>query len=182
MVCDRCKLVVQQLFKQAEIDPLLVTLGEVKISAQNISTDKINVLDQLLTDHGFERIDDKKSKLLEQIKATIIEFVHHRDHFELNINWSHYLSEKLQYDYNYLSSLFSTVTGVTIEQYIIKQKIEKVKELLFYDELSVKEISYKLGYSSVAHLSTQFKKVTGLTPTAFKDLRSDNSRKPLDHV
>lgn len=181
MVCNRCVMVVKQLFNAAGIEPLSVNLGEVEVS-ETIAPDKLTLLDNQLMEHGFERIDDKKSQLLERIKAAVIDTIHHQDHFEMNINWSHYLSEKLHYDYHYLSSLFSAVSGITLEQYIIRQKIERVKELLFYDELSVKEIAFKLGYSSVAHLSAQFKKVTGLTPTAFKAARETASRKSLDNI
>ena len=181
MVCNRCIMVVENALKQTGLNNTSVSLGEVKIS-QEPSAEQIEMLDALLTQHGFERIDDKKSRVLEQIKASVIHTIHHHDRFDLTINWSHFLSEKIGYDYGYLSHLFSTVTGTTLEQYIIKQKIEKVKEYLFYDELSVKEIAYKMGYSSVAHLSSQFKKVTGLTPTAFKALRKPTDRKSLDHI
>lgn len=182
MVCDRCIMVVEQLLHQAGLKPLSVSLGEVKIEEETLTQDQKAQLDGLLAKNGFERIDDKKSQLLEKIKATVIEVIHRQEHFEMQINWSLFLSEKLHYDYNYLSSLFSSVTGITLEQYIIKQKIEKVKEYLFYDELSVKEIAYRLGYSSVAHLSSQFKKITGLTPSEFKESHQTNLRKPLDNI
>lgn len=181
MVCDRCILVVKQILHEVGIAPLLVTLGRVRLSGAPDKS-KLEQLDRALLDNGFERIDDKKSQLLEAIKSTVIETIHHNSGFQLQVNWSYHLAEKLGYDYNYLSALFSTVTGVTLEQYIIRQKVEKVKEFLFYDELSVKEIAFKLGYSSVAHLSTQFKKVTGLTPTSFKESRESLSRKPLDGI
>lgn len=181
MVCDRCILVVNQILHEVGIAPLLVTLGRVRLPCAPDKS-KLEQLDRELLDNGFERIDDKKSQLLEAIKSTVIETIHHNSGFQLQVNWSHHLAEKLGYDYNYLSALFSTVTGVTLEQYIIRQKVEKVKEFLFYDELSVKEIAFKLGYSSVAHLSTQFKKVTGLTPTSFKESRESLSRKPLDGI
>jgi AraC family transcriptional regulator len=182
MVCNRCIMVVDQIFQQAGITTTAIHMGEVNLLDSVITQEQLTTVDDALLKHGFERIDDKKGQLLEQIKATVIEAIHHHDKFELNINWSHYLAETLNYDYNYLSSLFSSVTGYTIEQYIIKQKVEKVKEYLFYDELSVKEISYRLGYSSVAHLSSQFKKVTGLTPTQFKESRLPISRTPLDKI
>ncbi len=181
MVCDRCILVVKQIFNKVEINPISITLGKVQI-AEQLNDEALQLLDSNLTENGFERIDDKKSKLLEQIKTTVIEAIHHHDQFDININWSHYLADKLNQEYHYLSNLFSTVIGITLEQYIIKQKIEKVKEYLFYDELSIKEISYKLGYSSVAHLSSQFKKITGFTPTAFKKMREKQDRKPLDNI
>lgn len=182
MVCNRCIMIVEQIFQQAGIIPAYATLGEIIIKGKDPNQEQLAKIDEQLLKHGFERIEDKKSQLLEQIKATVIDMVHHHDHFEMNINWSHYLAEKLHYDYNYLSGLFSSVTGTTLEQYIIKQKIEKVKEYLFYNELSVKEIAYRLGYSSVAHLSTQFKKITGLTPTGFKEMRESIPRKPLDRI
>ncbi len=182
MVCNRCIMVVDQIFQQAGLETASISLGEVKLAADSVSADKLSALDSLLLKHGFERIDDRKSQLLEQIKAAVIDAIHHHENFEVNINWSHYLSDKLNYDYNYLSSLFSSVTGITLEQYIIRQKVEKVKEFLFYDELSVKEIAYKLGYSSVAHLSSQFKKITGLTPTEFKESRQTDIRTPLDNI
>ncbi len=182
MVCDRCIMVVDQIFKEAGVDTANITLGEVTLASVGITEQQQEAIDTSLIKSGFERIDDKKSRLLEQMKASVIEVIHHHEAFENNINWSVYLSEKLHYDYNYLSSLFSSITGITLEQYIIRQKVEKVKELLFYDELSVKEIAYKLGYSSVAHLSSQFKKVTGLTPTAFKESRQTTTRNPLDKI
>lgn len=181
MVCSRCIMVVEDLFKSVSLEPVAVSLGEVKLLAPMSDGQRSEIREKLLK-KGFELIDDDKSLLLEQIKAIIIEEIHHRDHFELKLNWSHHLAEKLGVDYGYLSALFSTVTGITLEQYIIKQKVEKVKEYLFYDELSVKEIAFKLGYSSVAHLSTQFKKMTGLTPTAFKEARGKADRTALDQV
>ncbi len=182
MVCNRCVMVVDQLVRQAGLTPAVVSLGEVTFAGSAPTKGQLSQLDGLLTQHGFERIDDKKSQLLEQIKTTIIDAIHHHDHFEMSMNWSHVLSEKFHYEYNYLSQLFSSVAGISLEQYIIKQKIEKVKEYLFYDELSVKEIAFRMGYSSVAHLSTQFKKVTGLTPTDFKQARESQPRKPLDKI
>jgi len=181
MVCDRCILVVDQIFNNVNIKPISITLGKVQV-AEQLNNETLQLLDTNLTENGFERIDDKKSRLLEQIKTTVIEAIHHHEQFDININWSHYLADNLNQEYHYISNLFSTVMGITLEQYIIKQKIEKVKELLFYDELSVKEISYKLGYSSVAHLSSQFKKITGLTPTSFKNMREEQERKKLDNI
>ncbi|KKX47548.1 AraC family transcriptional reguator [Sphingobacterium sp. IITKGP-BTPF85] len=129
---------------------------------------------------GFEVIDDKKCRIIERIKNIIIELVHNRDS-DIKTNLSDVLSNKLHHDYNYLSNLFSEVEGTTIEKYFIAQKIEKVKELLVYDELSLSEIAFRLNYSSVAYLSNQFKKVTGLTPSHFKQIKEDK-RKPLDEV
>jgi len=137
-------------------------------------------LEKTLVELGFELIDDKKNRLIENIKKIIIELVQ-KQNSDLKTNLSDYLSNKLHHDYNYISNLFSEVEGTTIEKYFIAQKIEKVKELLVYDELSLSEIAYKLNYSSVAHLSNQFKKVTGLTPTYFKNIK-EIKRKPLDEV
>ena len=134
----------------------------------------------MLQSFGFDLIDDKKSKLIEKIKNTIVELVHYSDH-QLSINFSEHISSKLHHDYNYMSNLFSEVEGITIEKYFISQKIEKVKELLKYDELSLSEIADRLGYSSVAYLSNQFKKQTGLTPTFYKSLKQ-NKRKNLDDL
>ena len=132
---------------------------------------------------GFERIDDRKARLIESVKSKIIQMIHHSDKVNMKFNWSDVLAEELHYEYNYLSNLFSSVEGITLEQYIIRQKIEKVKELLFYDELSLSEIADRLDYSSVAHLSSQFKKVTGFTPSELKKSREiDQSRKPLDSI
>lgn len=156
-----------------------IALGEVQLK-NNLSTaekDKFNVHLQSL---GFEIIDDKKSQLIVQVKAAIVEIVHQQS-IELKNNLSTYLSEKLAHDYTYLSNLFSEIEGSTIEKYFIAQKIEKVKELLVYDELSLSEIANQLNYSSVAYLSNQFKKITGLTPSYFKNLKA-NHRKPLDEV
>lgn len=182
MVCHRCILVVKQILAEEGLTPLEVNLGSVVLSDDKLAITKLKKIDHLLQTHGFERIDDKKGQLLESMKALIIDAIHHQDHFSMNLNWSNYLSEKLGYDYNYLSSLFSSIVGITLEQYIIKQKIEKVKEYLFYDQLSIKEIAFKLGYSSMAHLSAQFKKVTGMTPSKFKEARIAETRKPIDGI
>jgi AraC family transcriptional regulator len=140
-------------------------------------------LDVSLSKFGFERIDDRKARLIEAIKSKVIQMIHHSDKVDVRFNWSTVLSEELHYEYNYLSNLFSGVEGITLEQYIIRQKIEKVKELLFYDELNLSQIANRLGYSSVAHLSAQFKKVTGLTPSEMKKSRDlDHNRKPLDSM
>lgn len=181
MVCARCVMTVENIFREHGLEPLVVSLGEVRL-AEPVSIENMKQIDESLKSKGFELIDDKGSLLLEKAKTLIIDQVHHHNQFELKLNWSDFLSEKLSVDYGTLSSLFSSVNGITIEQYIIAQKIEKVKEYLFYDELSVKEIAFKLGYSSVAHLSTQFKKVTGLTPTEFKESRDLSTRKSLDQV
>ena len=149
-----------------------VELGEADIQ-ENISPEQYEQLNIALKKSGLELMDDKKSMLIEKIKTVIVELIHYSDNDEeLKINFSDYLSEKLQYNYTYLANLFSEVQGTTIEHYIIYHKIERVKELLVYDEFTLTEIAYKLNYSSVAHLSNQFKKVTGLTASHFKKLRN----------
>ncbi len=179
MVCDRCLWVVKNELEQLGLHPTAVRLGEVDLPAHLSEAEK-NQLNQHLVQFGFELIDDKRSRLIGQIKSVIIELVHQRNN-DLKTNLSSYLSEKLHHDYTYLSNLFSEVEGTTIEKYVIAQKIERVKELLVYDELTLSEIAHQLHYSSVAHLSNQFKKVTGLTPSHFKSIGADR-RKPLDRV
>ena len=182
MVCDRCKLVVRQELEKLDLNPESVTLGEVTVSGE-VTPEVQNKLDTALLNLGFERIDDRKARLIESIKNTVIELIHRGDPANRKFNWSDILSDRLHYEYNYLSNLFSAVEGITLEQYIIRQKIEKVKELLFYDELTLSEIAHKMGYSSVAHLSGQFKKVTGFTPSDLKKSRDiDRNRKSLDHI
>lgn len=179
MVCDRCIMVVQSELKKLDIQTENVTLGKVALK-QELSDDQIKMLNENLLARGFEVIDDKKSQIIEGIKNVIIELVHYQGS-ETKNNLSDILSNKLQHDYNYLSNLFSEVESTTIEKYFIAQKIEKVKELLGYDELSLSEIADSLNYSSVAYLSNQFKKVTGLTPSQFKQIKEDK-RTPLDEV
>jgi len=180
MVCDRCIKTVTTIFTQAGIVPASVELGVVKLK-NDLSAGQEERIKILLETEGFEWLDDQKSKLIEDIKRNIIELVHYSNLDEMNKNLSNHLSGKLHKDYHYLSSLFSSVENTTIEQYFILQKIEKVKELLVYDELSVSQIADQLGYSSVAHLSSQFKKVTGLTPSHFK-LVGQKKRKPIDKI
>ena len=179
MVCDRCIMVVQNELEKLGLDAKNIKLGEVILSKEITSLEKEN-LSKTLEPLGFEIIDDKKSRIIEKIKNTIIDLVHHQDSV-VKTNLSDVLSDKLHHDYNYLSNLFSEVEGTTIEKYFIAQKVEKVKELLVYDELSLSEIANRLNYSSVAYLSNQFKKVTGLTPSHFKQIKEDK-RKPLDKV
>ncbi len=169
MVSIRCKLVVKEELEKLGIDYTSVELGEVEVK-ENISLDKLTILDIALRKSGLELMDDKKSVLIEKIKKVIVEMIHYADD-EVKTNFSDYLSEKLNYNYTYLANLFSEVQGTTIEHFIIMHKIEKVKELLVYDELTLTEIAWKLHYSSVAHLSNQFKKITGLSPSHFKKLR-----------
>lgn len=183
MVCDRCKTAVRQELEKLGLHPEKVSLGEITLTENSLPTDIQNRLDASLLSLGFERIDDRKARLIEGIKNKVIQMIHHSDHIDRKFNWSDILAEEMHYEYNYLSNLFSSVEGITLEQYIIRQKIERVKELLFYDELNLSEIANKLGYSSVAHLSGQFKKITGLTPSELKKAREiDQSRKPLDKV
>ncbi len=169
MVCIRCKLVVKAELEKLGIDYLLIELGEVE-TASELSSQQRSQLDIALKRSGLELMDDKKSVLIEKIKCIIIDTVYSA-HEKIKINLSDYISDKLNYDYTYLASLFSEVTGITIEKFYIGHKIEKAKELLIYDELNLTEIAYELGYSSVAHLSNQFKKNTGLSPSHFKKLK-----------
>ena len=179
MVCNRCIIVVKQELEKLGIDNCQVGLGEVETETE-LTKEKIAELEKNLSSLGFELLDNSRNKLIEKIKNLIIQQVHNMDG-ELTQNNSQILAQALHKDYAYLSKLFSEVEGITIEKYIINQKIERVKELIIYDELSLGEISYKVGYSSVAHLSNQFKKVTGLTPSHFKKV-GQNKRKPLDKV
>jgi AraC-like DNA-binding protein len=179
MVCNRCIMVVQQVFENLGHPPVRVSLGEVETTAPIIG-EELHQLRNKLEGYGFELIDDSKSQLIEKIKNAIVKLVHYPEG-ELHVNHSQYIESLLNRDYAYLSTLFSDVEGTTIEKYIIYQKIERVKELLVYDELTLSEIAYQMGYSNVAYLSSQFKKVTGLTPSHFKKVK-ENKRKPLDEV
>lgn len=179
MVCNRCKTAVQNEFEKIGVYPIAVELGEVE-TTEEITQLQLSELENSLKQIGFELIDDKKSRLIEQIKTEIIRLVHHSEEIE-NTNLSTILSDKLHYEYNYLSNLFSEVEGTTIEKYFISQRIEKVKELLVYDELSLSEIADQLGYSSAAYLSSQFKKITGLTPTFYKSLK-ETKRRNIDEL
>jgi YesN/AraC family two-component response regulator len=179
MVCDRCKLVVRSELLKLGHPPVSVELGEVELNA-DLSESQKQVVNSMLNQLGFSLIDDKISLLIERVKTLIIELIQ-QNNSELKTNLSDFLSTHLNRDYNYISNLFSEVEGRTIENYYIAQKIEKVKELLVYDELSLSEIANLLNYSSVAYLSNQFKKVTGLTPTYFRTLKI-NKLKSLDQV
>lgn len=170
MVCIRCKVVVKDELKKLGLNYASVELGEVEIF-EDISTEQYNKLKAALLSTGLELMDDKKSVLIQKIKNVIIEQVHYSED-PLIINFSEFLSQKLNHDYTYLANLFSEVQGMTIERFIITHKIERVKELLVYDELNLTKIAYLMHYSSVAHLSAQFKKVTGLTPTYFKHMKA----------
>ncbi len=182
MVCNRCITVVNQELEKLGLHAEKISLGEITLQ-ESLSESQLNQLDSALLRNGFERIDDKKARIIEAIKNKVIQLIHHSDRIKLKFNWSTVLAKELDYEYNYLSTLFSSVEGITLEQFIIRQKIERVKELLFYDELNLSEISIRLGYSSVAHLSAQFKKVTGLTPSELKKSRNlEQNRTPLDAV
>jgi AraC-like DNA-binding protein len=179
MVSIRCKMIVQQKLNKLGLHYCTVDLGEVDVK-ENITPKQREQLRILLLKSGLELMDDKKAVLIERIKNVIVEMVHYSEEIP-KIKNSDYISEKLNHDYTYLANLFSEATGITIEQYIIAHKIERVKEFLLYDELNLTEISYKLNYSSVAHLSHQFKKVTGLTPTFYKHLKN-KKRTALENV
>jgi AraC-like DNA-binding protein len=169
MVCVRCKMVVKSELEKLGLHYTILELGEADIM-EEMSSEQLDRLSLALRMTGLELMDDKKSILVEKIKTTIIELVHYTDE-QIKLNLSDYLTEKLNYNYTYLANLFSEVKGTTIEKFYLTHKIEKVKELLVYDELNLTEIAYKLHYSSVAHLSNQFKKMTGLTPSHFKNLK-----------
>jgi len=169
MVSLRCKMVVHQELKKLNIRNAVVDLGLVEI-LDNITTEQRRILKENLLKTGLELLDDKKSILIEKIKNTVTEMIHYSESLPKE-NFSDYISEKLGYDYTYLANTFSEVKGMTLQQFIIINKVEKVKELLLYDELNLTEISYKLNYSSVAHLSHQFKKITGLAPSFYKQLK-----------
>lgn len=183
MVCSRCIMAVRNELLKLDLHPLDVQMGLVRLQEEKLDEDQYRVLNENLNALGFELLDNGKSKLIEQIKTLIIEQIHHTGFAEQKLNWSKLISDRVFHEYTYLSTLFSTVEGITIEQYIIRQKIERVKELLFYDELSLSEIAYQLGYSSIAHLSAQFKKVTGQTPSQFKKTRNpEKHRKSIDKI
>jgi AraC-like DNA-binding protein len=179
MVSIRCKMAVKAELKKLGLHYVSVDLGEVEV-LENITPEQREKIKKGLHCTGLELMDDKKAILIEKIKNVIVEMVHYTDELP-KTNFSDYLSKKLNYDYTYLANLFSEVTGTTIEHFVIAHKIERVKELLLYDELNLSEISYKLNYSSVAHLSAQFKKVTGLTPSFFKQLKN-KKRSTLDNL
>lgn len=179
MVCIRCQMVVKSELEKLGLDYHDVKIGEIDLVG-NIPRRKLEQLDVALRKSGLELIGDKRSILVEKIKNAIIDLVHYSDE-QIKTNLSDYLSEKLDHDYTYLANLFSEVKGLTIEKYYLTHKIEKVKELIVYDELNLSEIAYKMHYSSVAHLSNQFKKFTGLTPSHFKNLKN-KKRESLENV
>ena len=179
MVCIRCKMVVKAELKKLGLHYVTVELGEVDV-LEEMSDEQIDQFKIAILKSGLELMDDKKSVLIQKIKNVIVELVHYSEE-PLAVKFSEYLSQKLNHDYTYLANLFSEVTGTTIEKFLITHKIERVKELLVYDELNLTEIAYLMHYSSVSHLSTQFKKITGLTPSHFKELK-DKRRNMLENL
>ncbi len=179
MVSNRCKLAVKEALKNLGLHFIIVDLGEVDIM-EDITFEQQEELRAALQVTGLELMDDKRSVLIERIKNVIVEMVHYAEDLP-KTNFSDYLSQKLNHNYTYLANLFSEVQGTTIEQFIIAHKVERIKELIIYDELNLTEISYKLNYSSVAHLSNQFKKITGLSPSHFKQLK-DKRRSPIEEI
>ena len=180
MVSARCKMAVKTELKRFGLHYIMVELGTVEI-IEDITDEQREHLKKALYYFGFELMDGKKAILIEKIKNIIMELVHYAADEPIKVNFSDYLSKKLNYNYTYLANIFSETTGFNIEHFIIANKIERVKELIVYDELNLTEIAYRLNYSSVAHLSNQFKKVTGLTPTFFKQLK-DKRRNELENM
>lgn len=180
MVCSRCIQVVRAIFEQRGYPVQTIRLGEVTLNKPLQKKDQL-FTNQTLEEQGFQVLDNHKAQLIEQVKNTIVELVHGQEEVHLPVKLSVLLEERTGVDYAYLSNLFSETEGSTIEKYLIAQRIERAKELLAYDELNLNQIAEKLGYSSTAHLSAQFKKVTGMTPSRFKNLASE-LRKPLDKI
>ena len=174
-------MVVAMVMKELNIIPKVITLGEIDLGELTLDGELLKKLEENLSEYGFEVISDKKSRLIERIKTTVIELIKGEEDLQ-QLKTSEVITKRIPHDYNYLSTLFSSVEGITIEQFFILQKIERVKELLIYDELTLTEIAYRLGYSSVAHLSNQFKKITGMPPSRFKALRNAGYRKSLDKL
>ena len=179
MVSVRCKMMVKDELKKLGLHFIVVDLGEVEIM-EDLLPEQREELRLALLRSGLELMDDRKAVLIEKVKNLIIEMVHYADELP-KVNYSDYIAEKLNHDYTYLSNIFSEVKGITIQQFIIVHKIERIKELIIYDELNITEIAWKMNYSSVAHLSNQFKKVTGLTPSHFKQLK-DKRRTPIEDI
>lgn len=182
MVCDRCIFVVEKELKEIGFHPVSISLGEVDFGKDTLANSDLERIQVALSKFGFELLDDRTSQLILRTKTLMLELVQNHDVNSEKLKISDYLKGELNYDYNYLSSIFSSVEGVTIENFLIQLKIEKVKELLFYNELTLSEIAFQLGYSSVSHLSRQFKQVTGLTPSHFKNERDASSRRSLDNL
>jgi AraC-like DNA-binding protein len=179
MVSTRCKMIVKEELKSLGLHFILVGLGEVEIM-ENITNEQREQLKTALHNCGLELMEDKKAILIEKIKSVVVEMVHYADELP-KTNFSDYLAQKLNHDYTYMANLFSEVQGTTIEHFIIAHRIERIKELITYDEMNITEIAWKLNYSSVAHLSNQFKKATGLSPSHFKKLK-DKRRNPIEDI
>ncbi len=179
MVSLRCKMAVKEELKKLGLHFIVVDLGEVEIM-EELAPEQREALKKGLLISGLELMDDKRAILIERISNVITEMIHGSDELPM-MNYSNHISEKLQYDYTYLSNLFSEVKGMTIQQFIIVHKVERIKELIIYDEMNITEIAWKLNYSSVAHLSNQFKKITGLSPTHFKQLKQKR-RNPIEDI
>lgn len=179
MVCPRCITAVKQLMEELEIPFQNVELGKIELK-KGLGDEEKSRLNEGLETVGFSLIDDRKSRLIEQMKNLIVQKIHHSQDV-LDVKWADLIADQLNYDYKYLGMLFSSVESITLEQYIIRQKIERIKELLIYDELTLSQIAFQLGYSSAAHLSSQFKKVTGMTPSQFKST-IDRKRNTLDNI
>jgi len=182
MVCNRCVFVVEKELHEIGLSPISVVLGEVDFGDIELKINQITEVKEFLESFGFQLLDDKASRLIEKTKLLLLDYVSNHLESTDKTKLSDYLKIKLNSDYNYVSNLFSSIAGVTIEHYLIKLKIEKVKELLVYDELTLSEIAHKMGYSSVAHLSGQFKRETGLTPSYFKKMKHARGRLPLDNL
>ncbi len=179
MVCDRCRYAIQNILDDMDIAYIAVDLGEADLGARELDAHELNEFRRRVEAIGFELISDRKSRLIEGIRAGVIAYIGEIEGPE-RVKLSQFLAERLFHDYTHLSNLFSSVEGVTIEQHFINQRIEKVKELIVYDEMSLTEIAFQLGFSSLAHLSRQFRKVTGQTPTQFKAQRDNRQRRPID--
>jgi len=181
MVCSRCIMAVEGVFATLGFKNYKVSMGQVELSERELLPVKKHHIISKLGELGFEIIDDKYGRIIENIKNLVIEYIQSGDLSDRPPIWSELISSKIPYDYKYISRLFSSVEGITVEHFIIQQKIERVKELIVYDELSLSEVAWKLGYSSVAHVSGQFKKVTGMSPRDFKEIGA-GGRKALDKV
>jgi AraC-like DNA-binding protein len=180
MVCARCIKVVKQILETLDIPYYTVELGHIK-ALKELNGNKYNELKKMLEAEGFALVEDEKAMLVEQVKNLIVDLVYNKDLTDFNVNLSAYIADKLHKDYSTISQLFSSLENTTIEQYFILQKLERVKELLVYDHLSLSEIAWKMGYSSVAHLSAQFKKITGFTPSQFRNLK-DHKKAFIDKI
>jgi AraC-like DNA-binding protein len=179
MLSARSKMEVKEVFKKLNLHFVFVEMGEVEIM-ETLNAEQLEELKQALLRIGLELMDDKKAVLIDKIKNVVIDIVHFSEE-NIKINFSQHLSEKLNHNYTYMANLFSQIQGTTIEQFMISHKVERIKELIIYDEMNISEIAWKMNYSSVAHLSNQFKKITGLTPTQFKQLKN-RTRTPIEEI